>query len=363
MLTRQPFDFFIQWHLTERCNLKCAHCYQSGTCKDEVPSSEIKRVIGEVKEMIDAWEDAYDLSFSLSYNITGGEPFLRADLLDVLGEISGTRGDVYLLTNGTLVTSDKAKGLAAHGVRGVQVSIEGPEKIHDQIRGRGNFSKALRGVEHLLETGIIVTLNATLSRINGDHLMDFVDLASKLGVQRLGFSRLVPAGRGKGLLAEMLEADEVKRLYESAFSVHIPGLEIVTGDPIASQAHDDGAEDLGSTPVGGCAAGVSGLTFLPDGTITPCRRLPVPVGNIRTDALRGLWATSDVLNLLRDRSAYKGRCGQCARWANCRGCRAIAYAYARSKGRDDFLAEDPQCFIEDGSRVLGSGSRQTRETR
>ena len=153
-----------------------------------------------------------------------------------LEEIRNTRGDIYLLTNGTLVTSDKAKRLAAHGVRGVQVSIEGPEKIHDQIRGRGNFTKALRGVEHLLEAGIPVTLNATLSRINGDHLMDFVDLASKLGVQRLGFSRLVPAGRGKGLLAEMLEADEVKRLYEAAFSVHIPGLEIVTGDPIASQA-------------------------------------------------------------------------------------------------------------------------------
>jgi AdoMet-dependent heme synthase len=360
VLTHQPFDFFIQWHLTEQCNLKCAHCYQAGTCKDEVPFSEIRRVIGEVKEMIGAWEDAYGLAFSLSYNITGGEPFLRDDLFDVLGEIRGNRGDIYLLTNGTLVTSDKAKRLAAHGVRGVQVSIEGPEKIHDQIRGRGNFSKALRGVQHLLEEAITVTLNATLSRINGGYLMDFVDLASELGVQRLGFSRLVPAGRGTGLLAEMLDAGEVERLYEAVLSVHIPGLEIVTGDPIATQAHGDGTEDLGSTPVGGCAAGVSGLTFLPDGTITPCRRLPVPVGNIQRDVLREIWATSGVLNSLRDRSAYKGKCGQCTRWANCRGCRAIAYAYARSKGRDDFLAEDPQCFIKDGSRVRGPGSRQTR---
>ncbi len=326
--------------------MKCTHCYQSGTCKDEVPLPEIRRVIGEVKEIIEAWEDAYDLAFSLSYNITGGEPFLRADLFDVLGEIRDNRGDIYLLTNGTLVTSDKAKRLAAHGVRGVQVSIEGPEKIHDQIRGRGNFNKALQGVEHLLDAGIVVTLNATLSRINAAYLMDFVDVASKLGVQRLGFSRLVPTGRGAGLLAEMLEAEEVKRLYEAVLSVQIPGLEIVTGDPIATQAHDDGAEDLGSTPVGGCAAGVSGLTFLPDGTITPCRRLPVPIGNIRTDALREVWATSNVLNLLRDRSAYKGKCGRCARWANCRGCRAIAYAYARSRGCDDLLAEDPQCFIK-----------------
>ena len=312
-----------------------------------MPFSEVKRVAREVKEMIEAWEDAYDLAFSLSYNVTGGEPFLRADLFDVLREIGENRGDIYLLTNGTLLTSEKAENLAAHGVKGVQVSIEGPEKVHDQIRGRGNFNKALQGVSQLLEAGIIVTLNATLSRINADYLMVFVDLASRLGVQRLGFSRLVPTGRGKGLLEEMLEPDEVERVYQAVFSVNVPGLEIVTGDPIASQTRDDSAEDLGSVPVGGCAAGVSGLTFLPDGTITPCRRLPVPIGNIRTDALREVWATSGVLNLLRDRSAYKGKCGHCARWANCRGCRAIASAYARSKGRDDFLAEDPQCFTED----------------
>jgi AdoMet-dependent heme synthase len=370
MLTRQPFDFFIQWHLTEQCNLRCAHCYQAGTRKNELPFSVIRRVTREVKEVVEAWEDAYDLSLSLSYNITGGEPFLRADLFEVLNEIRIVRGEIYLLTNGTLVTPEKAKMLEAHGVHGVQVSIEGPEEVHDRIRGRGNFGKALRGVEHLLQAGIVVTLNATLSRINGEHLADFVNLASKLGVQRLGFSRLVPAGRGAGLLTEMLDGDEVKRLYEEAFSADFPGLEIITGDPIASQMHDDNGEDLGATPVGGCAAGLSGLTFLPDGTITPCRRLPVPIGNIRSDSLREVWATSSVLNLLRDRNAYHGKCGQCARWANCRGCRAIAYAYALSKGKDDLLADDPQCFLKQGpgagvqgpapkARVKGHGSRVT----
>jgi MoaA/NifB/PqqE/SkfB family radical SAM enzyme len=354
MLSHQAFSFFIQWHLTERCNLRCTHCYQSGTCKDEKPFSEIKRAMGDVKQTIEAWEDAYGLEFSLSYNVTGGEPFLRQDLFDVLQEIRNTRGDIYLLTNGTLVTPDAARKLAGHGVKGVQVSIEGPEAVHDRIRGKGSFSKALSGIEHLLDAGMPVTLNATLSRINADHLMDFVALASRLGVPRLGFSRLVPAGRGRGMLSEMLEPQEVKRLYEAAFSAHAPGLEIVTGDPVASQMQGDDGEDLGDTPIGGCAAGVSGLTFLPDGTITPCRRLPIPIGNIREDLLREVWATSGVLNQLRDRSRYSGSCGRCVRWANCRGCRAIGYVYAQSQGRDDFLADDPQCFIEQGpgSRVM-----------
>jgi radical SAM protein with 4Fe4S-binding SPASM domain len=98
-------------------------------------------------------------------------------------------------------------------------------------------------------------------------------------------------------------------------------------------------------PAGGCSAGVAGLTFLSDGTIVPCRRLPIPIGNLRTDALREVWVSSPVLEALRDKSRYTGKCGSCERWENCRGCRAIAYAYSVSRGEDDFLADDPQCFL------------------
>jgi radical SAM protein with 4Fe4S-binding SPASM domain len=91
---------------------------------------------------------------------------------------------------------------------------------------------------------------------------------------------------------------------------------------------------------------VSGLTILPNGNVTPCRRLPLSLGNVRRHSLRRIWATSPVLEALRDRSRYKGKCGACTRWARCRGCRAIAYAFSRSRGEADFLADDPQCFLE-----------------
>jgi radical SAM protein with 4Fe4S-binding SPASM domain len=103
--------------------------------------------------------------------------------------------------------------------------------------------------------------------------------------------------------------------------------------------------DAGSRPISGCSAGVSGITILPNGNVTPCRRLPLSLGNVQKDSIRDIWASSPVLEALRDRSRYKGRCGSCSRWAVCRGCRAIAYAFARSRGEDDFLADDPQCFI------------------
>ncbi len=156
------------------------------------------------------------------------------------------------------------------------------------------------------------------------------------------------------MIGSMLQAHEVRTLYERAFAASNQRLEIVTGDPVASLLRQDTRGDLGSVPVGGCAAGVSGLTFLPDGTITPCRRLPVPIGNVLKDSLREVWAASPVLNTLRDKVAYSGKCGACLRWASCRGCRAIAYASGGGDSRNALVTEDPQCFIDAPARLNSS---------
>lgn len=345
MSINQAHDFFIQWHLTERCNLRCKHCYQTGRKTDEMSLTEIKEGVDEVSDMLNAWSDTYNIAFTPSFNITGGEPFLRHDIFEILTEIREKGFDIYLLSNGILINREKARKLSDIGVNGVQVSMEGPEKIHEIIRGEGSFHPALNGVQYLIETGMKVTLNVTLSEINADHFMDMVALSSSLGVRRLGFSRLVPSGRGAGLLNRMLEKERLKEIYTTISSLDMGELEIVTGDPLASQMNETVDNNDGSgIALGGCAAGISGVTILPDGTITPCRRLNVPIGNIRRDSLRELWVNSDVLCRLRDKRSYKGKCGNCRRWASCRGCRAIAYAYS---GDGDFLAEDPQCFIGD----------------
>jgi radical SAM protein with 4Fe4S-binding SPASM domain len=310
--------------------------------------SEINETIDEISDTLSEWKDIYGINFSPSFNITGGEPFLRKDLFKILTEIGKRRlFDIYLLTNGTLIDKEKAKGLSDQGVKGIQVSIEGTEEIHESIRGKGSYSPAIGGIINLLEAGLKVTLNVTLSSLNAENFMDMIELSSNLGVHRLGFSRLVPSGRGKALSKEMLTADAVKTLYKMIFSINAGPLEIVTGDPVASQfIAETENKDLGDIPSGGCAAGISGLTILPDGTLVPCRRLQIPIGNIRKDSLREVWATSDVLNALRNRKSYKGKCGNCKRWAECRGCRAIAYCCSMADGEPDILAADPQCFIE-----------------
>ncbi|MDW7771781.1 MAG: radical SAM protein [Desulfobulbaceae bacterium] len=349
-------EFFVQLHLTERCNLNCTHCYQTGDKTKELSRQEIRDSADEISDMLKEWAEAYQLQFSPSLNITGGEPLLRRDLFEILADLQSYEFAVYLLTNGTLITEKNAAALSALGVQGVQVSIEGPEKIHDRIRGKGSFSASCRGILHLLAAGLDVTMNATLSQMNAGMFRDLMALASSLGVQQLGFSRLVPSGRGADMADSMLAPEKVKDIYETIFSLPADGFKIVTGDPVASQMRvDPGMDDGGMIAVGGCAAGVSGLTILPDGTIVPCRRMPVPLGNIREDSLREIWVNSEILAQLRDRDSYQGKCGSCRRWAHCRGCRAIAYAAAGIGGAADFLADDPQCFISDQDE---SGGRQ-----
>jgi AdoMet-dependent heme synthase len=342
------FDFFVQMHITERCNLSCSHCYQTGRDSSEMSFPEIRGTVSEISDTLLEWKQTYGMNFSPSFNVTGGEPFLRGDLEDILSCISSYGFDVYLLTNGILADGKRSGYLPALGVKGVQVSIEGPEKVHDSIRGKGSFSGSLRGIRNLIDSGLMVTLNVTLSSLNAGYIDDIIDLAHSWNVHRLGFSRLVPSGRGEGLLKEMLSAENVRDLYRRIFALDTGDLEIVTGDPIASQFKEMNDVDQGAIPIGGCAAGVSGITILPDGTMVPCRRLSIPLGNIRKDSFREVWALSGILDALRSRSRYHGKCGVCKRWARCRGCRAIAYAFPRASGESDFLAEDPQCFIGSG---------------
>jgi radical SAM protein with 4Fe4S-binding SPASM domain len=341
------YEFFIQWHLTERCNLRCTHCYQgTDSGGQELSFPEIVAVVEEAADMLSAWREAYGIDFSPSFHVTGGEPLLHRDLPAIIEDMKKRQFAVYVLSNGTLITESWADRLRGLGVDGVQISLEGPGPIHEDIRGPGSFAAALQGAQNLVAAGVKVIFNTTLSRLNAASFPDLVPLSLSLGVQELGFARLVPSGRGETLLDQMLSPEELLQFYQEILSLEVNGLNVGSGDPLANQS---GMKEVPETendsfPWGGCAAGISGLTLLPDGTVLPCRRLPVSLGNVRRDRLREIWATSPVLDALRDKTRYAGKCGSCPRWAQCRGCRAIAYACSRAQGAPDFLAPDPQCF-------------------
>lgn len=342
---KQTFGFFVQWHLTDRCNLACRHCYQRGITHAEMTGDRIAYFVDDIRNMLDDWSNDYDLDINGSLQLTGGEPLLRDDLIEIIGAGRARAFETYLMTNGTLVESEYAKKLRKAGVSAVQVSIEGMPETHDKVRGPGSYDKAAAGIRALVDAGVEVTVNATLTKMNLHEIEDMARKTKEMGATRIGFARLVPEGHGDKMTAEMLSPAEVETAYRTIKNLRVDGLQASTRDPLNCLINEGGQTvSCGSVSVAGCAAGLSGVSIMPDGTVMPCRRMNIGIGNINETTLREIWTTSPVLNNLRDKSLYTGKCGGCEVWDICRGCRAVAYAVSKVKGMPDYLADDPQCW-------------------
>ncbi|MFA6317570.1 MAG: radical SAM protein [Elusimicrobiota bacterium] len=335
-LMRRSFSpgepFFLQWHITDRCNLACKHCYR-GAPKTELSLPDMRRV----------WENMLELRHALPQDkarvqVAGGEPLLSPHLFTVLDWAAEAGLQSRILSNGTLIDRQAAKGLKAHGCAIVQLSLEGLEESHDAVRGAGTFEKVLSAARLLREAGIQVTFAVTLTKTSVKDLSGLLALAEKTS-DRIGFHRLVPCGTGKALALEMLSPKELKAAYDviHAFKARHPKLDIPLRDPLwkpyfkcrTMKAEADG-----------CSAGYCGICVDADATVYACRRMPIPLGSGLTTPLTELWE-SPAMEDLRDRDKLKGLCGKCPlRW-RCGGCRAIGWAMT-----DDPLAEDPQCFFK-----------------
>jgi radical SAM protein with 4Fe4S-binding SPASM domain len=347
----KDFQFFIQWHLTERCNLRCLHCYQGWGRVREMTVGEVKREIDGATQMFQAWEEEHGIRVSPSIHFTGGEPFLYRGLLDVIAYSKAKGYGVAMMTNGCLITKERAKKLSHLGISDIQVSLEGPPELHASIRGRGSFRSAAKGVEHLVSAGNRVSANVTLSRLNFDRIEETVEVAQAIGFHRIGFSRMVPCGRGEALLTQFLTPQELKSAYQEILSANTPAFETVSGDPLAGTLSETKLPSGSNLTLSGCSAGFSGVTVTGDGSVMPCRRIGLVAGSLKKKSLRAIWASSRLLWQLRRRESYKGKCGQCSLWPSCRGCRAVAYAYSSIRGKPDLFADDPQCWISESSSL------------
>jgi len=284
---------------------------------------------------VNKWETKGTLS------LTGGEPFLRKDDLHALMDrIDRSDALAYcdILTNGSLITRDEALALARHPkLRRVQVSLEGATaKTNDDVRGTGSFEATLNAIRRLRDAGIDVSVMSTISRLNHQEVPDLIELAGREGVATLAFERLIPEGAGEELSDQVLSADELRNLYQLIYSMATdnPPVRVLMYRPlfvlIAPEDHTVGAL---------CSAGNNALTIMPDGTVYPCRRLPIPIGNVLTDGFFKIWYGSEVLWRLRNPGNLNAKCRDCDLLTQCRGCRAMAYFTT-----GDYMAEDPQCW-------------------
>jgi radical SAM protein with 4Fe4S-binding SPASM domain len=308
-------------------------------------ANEVKREIDGATQMFQAWEEEHGIRVTPSIHFTGGEPFLYKGLWDVIAYSKAKGYGVAMMTNGSLITKDRAKRASSLGISDIQVSLEGPPELHASIRGRGSFNAAAKGVEHLVEEGNRVSANVTLSRLNADKIEETVEVARAMGFYGIGFSRIVPCGSGKALLDSLLTPQELKSAYQKVVSLNSPSFKAISGDPLAGMLSGEKPPMGCNLTLSGCSAGFSGVTIVSDGSVMSCRRIGLIAGNLKKKSLRAIWASSRLLWKLRRRESYMGKCGRCSLWPSCRGCRAVAYASSVTQGTPDLFADDPQCWV------------------
>ncbi len=334
----------LQWHITERCDRRCLHCYQEEAPHDELPLNDLVGLADQYIALLDEWGEAEGVDRPVGHiTVTGGEPFIRPDFFTLLEAFAERRSrfGFAILTNGSFIDDDVATRLAQLGPSYVQLSLEGGESLNDALRGRGAFAATAKAVKGLGKKRISVSLSFTAHAKNYRCFGDVVRQGCAWGVDAVWTDRLIPCGAGVGLTpmtSEQTEeyvgivARERRRVARNPFV-----RTVVKSDRALQFLH------AGRKPYH-CHAGASLLTLSANGDLLPCRRMPIRVGNVTETPLKDLYFTSPILQKLRGETVIAG-CEGCHFTALCRGgLKCLSYAV----NGDPFTA-DPGCWIAGAS--------------
>jgi len=216
--------------VTTRCNSSCLHCFaRSGISRNfTLPVDLVKQIMVE----------GYDVGYR-HLHITGGEPLLWKRLFEALDYGFGVGYETaFMNTNGTLITEEISKRLADYGNFSMSVSLDGPEDQHNRIRGKGSYSRAMRGIEKALNGGNGVTVFTTVTKSLLPELPRFVDDLYKgfPTIDRLILIQLIRKTNGPFVLeAELLEPEDFIRLVRMVALLNVAGLRtIVKKNPVAN---------------------------------------------------------------------------------------------------------------------------------
>ncbi len=338
--------YVVSWNLTYRCNLACEHCYLDAGGKPLVGTENFadRSELG-TEGCFKVIDELAAFAPECLTILTGGEPLLRRDVLEIVQRASERGLWVVVGTNGVRITENLARRLAEAGARGLSLSLDAldPDR-HDRFRKvRGAWRNTVEGAEILHTTGLPFIVQTTAGSHNLDELEEVADFAhDRLAAKVWNLYFLVPTGRGQ-FVSDITPAqyDEVlaslyriQRKYDGRMLVNAKCAPHYIKTVLENQGTQIKTYSGGA---GGCPAGTHYMGIRPNGDVTPCPYLPVFAGTLRSASLANLW-TSQLFADIRRRSSLGGRCGECELNAHCGGCRARAYGMT-----GDLMAEDPLC--------------------
>ena len=334
--------FYIQWDSTNDCNLFCSHCYhvsKEDECKIHTQDKTKIMSLDKTRSMLDDLISTCERwNFNPSFNISGGECLIRLDIGEII-DYSVSKGiSTRLMTNGTLLSFRRADELKKLGVLSVQISIDGNRETHNKIRGKDwAYDRAMAGVRNCYSVNLHTTISTTLMRQNVSQIESVVQEAIKNKASGIGFQTLVPRPSLGADDPEFLDCFKMEKAYEKINELgrKYAGKINIYKSGILWHLFKNKLEAR-SDYQGGCSAGFGGLSVLSDGTVYPCRRLPISIGDISEGAVK-LVTKKPLMKELRNNR--KERRTHCPDSPYCGGCRAITYATT-----GDYLNKDPTCF-------------------
>ena len=198
-MDRYPFCLFripenggrILWEITNTCNYNCAYCIFSS-------SNKVDKMELSYNEVLSVLQQLKNKHFT-HIKFTGGEPFVRQDMINILQESKKLGFCVDISTNGSLITKDKAKALRDINFDMIHISLDGfNAETHEKARGKNTFYPTIKGIRNVVKEGIYTRLGTLIYKDNENQLENMIIFASELGVNEIIFSFMEAVGRLEG---------------------------------------------------------------------------------------------------------------------------------------------------------------------
>lgn len=330
----------LQFHLTGRCNLRCKHCYRAEGDVEPLTYQNVIEILEQFKDLLKKYNKRHRIKNKGHVNITGGEPFIRGDIREIL-EYLGQNGEHYtygILSNGSFIDGGVIETLKRTNAAFVQLSIDGNREMHDSLRAEGDYDRVFATAKTLEKNGVRTMISFTANKENFRYLPLVAKECRKRKISKLWSDRLVPIGNGKELSSLTIDRE--------TFPEYQKALKKAQGNALTRALHPKSCVTMNRAlqfiDSNGytyhCGAGRSLITVDEFGNVMPCRRLPIHCGSALTDTLSNIYFNNETFRTLRYEIVPR-ECKNCPNALSCLGgARCQSYAHFGS-----YFRADPAC--------------------
>lgn len=341
-MTTAPRPYTLVAELTYRCPLRCVYCSNP---------IDFERSRGELST--EDWRRVFSQAAKLGVvqlHLSGGEPVLRADLIELIEHARAQDLYTNLITGGTLLDEDKLLRFREAGLDHIQLSIQGAtHATAEQTAGVRSHQKKIDIARLIGNLGIPLTLNVVIHRLNIAEVPELIQIALDLGAQRLELANTQfyawAAENRAALMPTREQYDRAEEIAREAIAKHRGILEIafVQNDYLSGEP---------KPCMGGW--GRSYMCINPTGEVMPCHAASIIPGmhfdSVRDAALEQIWRESPAMNAFRGDEWMMEPCRTCARKEiDFGGCRCQAFMLAGNAAE-----ADPICRLSPHHNVVES---------